>query len=240
MRRACFIAWVAVVGCSGQVVGTGGAGGTAGTTTGATTVGSTNSSSSSTSSASTSTGTGGTGPGGECSTAADCPPDGQCVELIPGGYRVCQFPVVSATTCSHPGLDDCCSDADCTGAGERCLPGPPVPSCGGIVPAPHNYCAKDQCTTNAQCNADEICAPAGALHNLVRSCIHAACLTPFCGLESLQPCAPIKSPCCQATQGLACAGACRTDADCPGGYCDLSTQDPTHSACKQGSPICPQ
>src|SRR5262245_45711630 len=46
---------------------------------------------------------------GRCSTNADCP-GGTCVELVPGGFRVCSTPPVAPQPCSDAGssLDQCC------------------------------------------------------------------------------------------------------------------------------------
>lgn len=229
---------LALAGCGSEVVsGTGGAGTTTSSQTGVTT----GSSSSATSSGSTvsSSSTGTFVQPGECKTNTDCPPDGQCVELFNGGYKVCQYPVPSATACSGSNLDQCCKDADCMGVGEHCLLSPVVAMCVGVQQEPHNVCAKDQCTTDTDCQPDEICAPPGALHQKIRTCLHAACKTTFCGQESLAPCVVLKSPCCDAPIGLVCGYGCTTDMDCPGGYCDVDPMNPTSTKCMTGSPACP-
>lgn len=179
-------------------------------------------------------GAGGEAALGDCETNADCPPDGSCIELTPGGYRVCQYPVVEATSCTTK-IDLCCNSLDCEGVGESCLVTPITPFCGGVQQQPHNECAADQCATDADCDTDEICAPAGTLGSQIRVCLTTACQG---GCAPGVPCAVIRNPCCGAPLGLFCASGCLTDADCPGGYCDVD-QETQESVCRDGAPLCP-
>lgn len=179
-------------------------------------------------------GAGGADVGGDCETNADCPPDGSCIELSPGSYRVCQYPIVEATSCPSK-LDICCSSLDCEGVGASCLLTPITAFCAGIKQQPHNECASDQCVSDDDCGQDQICAPAGTLGNQIRVCLTATCEGQCAGGV---PCAVIRNPCCGAALGLFCAPGCLTDADCPDGYCDVDpgTQE---SICVDGAPICP-
>ena len=222
--------------CSNDVTTTGSGGGTqTGSSTQAT------SATTATGSSSTSSGAGG-GAGqapGECKTNADCPPDGSCIELLLGGYRVCQYPVVEATSCTDPSSDQCCKTAEC-GVGEKCVFGPFPGSCGGAFQLPHNQCVKDACAGPADCQANEICAPAGTLANKVRVCIPAPCSSAQCptSQENIGWCVAVKNPCCEATLGLHCAKGCVTDIDCPGGYCDVDGNT-GFTVCTPGVPACP-
>ncbi|MBK8256655.1 MAG: hypothetical protein IPK82_28785 [Polyangiaceae bacterium] len=216
-------------GASVQTTGTGAGGGTGGVSTGGGTTGSTSSSTGT-------TGTGGFSPG-ECSTNADCP-GGECVPLEAGGFLVCKFPVEEATMCGDSGLDQCCTTADCKEPGTKCLKTPITPFCGGAQMLDHNQCAKDACDDASGCQADEICAPAGALGNKVRVCIKAGCHGTVCGQESLSQCGVYKESCCGVAVGLYCLSGCKTDADCPGGYCTLDGSS-NHTKCEPGAPPCP-
>src|SRR5262245_38212207 len=73
---------------------------------------------SSSTTASTSSANGGTGgglPNGDCSSDAECP-NGKCIELAPGGYKVCAHMPNEAKQCTMPTPpvpDQCCTSADC-------------------------------------------------------------------------------------------------------------------------------
>ncbi len=218
--------------CGGTVSTTGSGGATMSN-------GATTSSGTITASSSSSGAGGSANPPGECKQNSDCPPDGTCVELIAGGYRVCQFPTVEATVCTAQGQDECCSTADCTKPGDKCIFGPFPGSCGGALMLPRNQCVKDLCAAPADCKTDEICAPAGTLGSKVRVCLAAPCKQATCltSQENVGWCAAIKSPCCAAPLGVFCAKGCLTDVDCPNGYCDVDPQGLT--VCKPGGPICP-
>lgn len=174
---------------------------------------------------------------GDCDVDADCP-GGTCVALTPGGYRVCRTPPVEATTCGEPGIDQCCTSADCTTG--ACYLGPIVRSCGGAVRLPFNECASDMCADDGDCGTDQICAPAGTFapvaYCVAGSCHHDADCTAEAGGE----CVVARDPCCSIPTGLVCAYAsdgCRTSADCTMGYC---TNDGVRARCvNDGGPFCP-
>ncbi len=246
MKRSTLWILVAITGsssaCGNEVTttGTGSGGGTSTSDTSSTSTasagGATTTGSTTTSSTSTSTGSG--SPADECATDTDCPPDGTCIDLEPNGRKVCRFPIVEATQCDEPNLDGCCTTADCTGPGEKCVLTPVLPICAGIVQQPHNVCAADGCATDADCKGDEICAPAGTLGAKVAFCLHAQCHGTICGQESIADCAVIRDPCCGAPMGLYCAYGCLTNADCPDGYCSVDP-DTLQTKCYPGVAPCP-
>ena len=234
--RTCLAFTLVVAGCGSEVVtGTGGSGGSGGdgpsaatsTGTDATSTGSVGTSSGS--EASTSTGSGGSP--GDCATNDDCP-GGQCVEIVPGGFRVCVTLPPEATQCdpSHT-QDQCCTSADCAAqGGGRCYDSQSIPYCGGAFPAPQNVCFVDFCTEDSECfggtTGETICAPTGVAGFPGRSC-----LMTFCRADSdctAQPggiCAPVQEACCGLVAGLACVypDGCRSNADCATGGCVLDT-----------------
>jgi hypothetical protein len=176
---------------------------------------------------------------GDCLTNNDCMPNGKCVEVAPGGFRLCQFPVTEATMCMSP-QDECCTSATCT-MGAKCFAAPIVPICAGVVMQPRNQCASDECTTNGDCTNGGVCMPAGTFGNKVAACLAAKCTKDTdCTAKPGGKCGTVEDPCCHTTTGLYCiyAGNCRKDSDCaPGNYCgpDASGQP----VCQQGGPICP-
>ena len=174
---------------------------------------------------------------GDCETSADCGGD-PCVELTPGGYRVCQIDYPEASSCLDPSIDECCTTADC--AFGSCYATPIVPFCGGAEQQPFNVCVADQCADDAACGAGSICAPAGTLARKVRACAPASCkVNADCTAEPSGVCAPVVDPCCGYPAGLHCVypGGCRSNTDCPGGYCELGQDGATR--CMTGAPICP-
>jgi hypothetical protein len=176
---------------------------------------------------------------GDCTYDIDCP-GGACLEVTPGGFRVCQTPPMKATTCGSD-LDQCCTDKPCPN-NEPCYTGPLVPYCGGVPMEPHNQCATDQCAQDADCAPSQICVLAGTLGRLIRACVPAACkVDADCTALPGGLCAPVQSPCCGSVAGLYCvypaAGGCRRDADCsPNQYCDV---DGNQATCHEGAPVCP-
>jgi hypothetical protein len=187
----------------------------------------------------TSSGMGGSGVGsGDCDSDADCP-GSACVEVTPGGYRVCRVDAPEANQCTNPSLDECCSTVDC--ASGACHVTPVIPFCGGVMQEPHNVCVADQCADDDVCGAGMICVPAGTLGRKVRACAPAACkLDADCGAEQDGVCAPVTEPCCSFDAGLYCvypSDGCRSNADCPGGYCEITSEGRTQ--CAMGAPICP-
>lgn len=182
---------------------------------------------------------------GDCVADSDCP-GGACVEVTPGGFWVCAIPPIESTTCGST-LDQCCAGMPCPND-EVCVAGPLVPICVGVVMEPHNLCAVDQCSVDADCGPTQVCAPKGALGLQIRACVNAGCkVDADCGDKPGGICAPVQNSCCGSLAGLFCVypeNGCRTDADCPpdsthpSRYC--ATDDTTHTAsCKDGSPVCP-
>jgi hypothetical protein len=104
-------------------------------------------------------------------------------------------------------------------------------------------CAGDQCATGAECDdvGDGICAPVGTLGRKVRACAPASCLhDTVCNAEAGGICAPVQDACGNAPIGLFCVypnGGCRSNADCPAGYCVVEAEGFAH--CVDGSPVCP-
>jgi hypothetical protein len=252
MKMQALVVGVSVVTLAALGLGCGdsGTGGTGGT-------GASSSSASSMSTASTGTGTGtgtssagtgtststsSTGSGmnfGDCATNADCPPNGTCVEVAPGGFRLCQFPVAEATMCDSPN-DACCTSADCM-MPDKCYAGPLMPSCQGIQPAPKNVCASDTCLSSVDCEGKAACMPQGTVGNAVAGCLPAACLHDTdCVAHAGGICATVKEPCCGTVAGLFCVYptiSCRTSNDCPGGYCGFDMNN--EPVCMPGLPLCP-
>jgi len=264
MRSEAGVGWAAVLGltmalgglgaCGSEVKTTGG-GGSGATSTGGTTTTSTSTGGNTGGTSTTSTsGTGNTGavggsggsggsalPTGDCVGPQDCG-GAACVAITPGGWRSCADPPVEATQCQNPSWDQCCSTADCIGGTGICLVEPIVPFCGGAMPEPYNVCATDECTDDSACKGpgyDGICLPAPMLGRKVRSCLSVPChVNSDCTAEAGGYCAPVDDPCCYAPSGLYCVypSGCRTDADCPGGYCEPSSAG---AQCKPGGPVCP-
>ncbi len=174
---------------------------------------------------------------GDCRTNADCP-GGTCVELVPGGYRVCQTPPTLATGCDPARPEDqCCTSADC--AAGICVLGPAHRFCGGEVRNPFNECVLPECTSTADCH-DAVCAPAGTFAPMA-TCVAAACLHDTdCRDEAGGRCVVARDPCCGIPVGLVCSypsDGCRTDADCAVGYCQ-SVGGRTRCV-DDGGPFCP-
>lgn len=257
-----FLLALFVLGCGGGGValGTGGAGGAGTSSSSSSSSGATSTSSSSSStststsasssssatsasSASSSTSTSAGGDAGlplpgDCHADADCP-GGACVPVTPGGFTVCQVPPVKATVCSSP-LDQCCAALPCPG-NVPCYAGPLVPICAGVAMEPHNQCAVDQCTQDADCADGQLCAPAGTLGLEIRACLPAGCkLDADCNVSPGGACAPVAEPCCGTIAGLYCVypgGGCRKNADCPSNqYCQVTGDS---AACVPGGPLCP-
>ena len=203
----------------------------------------------------TGTGTGGGGPtnSGDCNGPADCP-NGECVAVVPGGWRTCTVNPVLVTMCegmgggggqgggggAPPSLDECCESDDCNDDG-KCVQTPVFAECGGPQMQPYNVCDNDQdeCNTSADCGGG-LCAPRGAFGNKSRKCYPLNCATDGdCTAEAGGICAPISEPCCDTVVGLFCVypNDCRNNADCAGmGFCQLSGQ---RASCAPGTPICP-
>jgi hypothetical protein len=243
---------LAVFSCSGNVVrgtdasGTGGAVTTTSSTTTSTITTSSSTTSSSTTTSSTTSSSTTTFPTGDCQTDADCN-GGQCVELTPGGYKVCAHIPPQATACTPSPLDECCTSADCKGGG-KCYAASVFPYCGGPAFQPQNVCVTDQCTDDASCNGDGgagkpmICTPAGTVGSPARSCLTAYCHTDAdCTARPGGACLLVHDPCCPYPDGLGCVypGGCVRSADCgQGTFCQLDRTTGT-GKCVAGFPMCP-
>lgn len=187
---------------------------------------------------------------GDCTTSAECN-GGTCVELTPGGYRVCVNPVSEATACQNPQneFDECCKSSDC--ASGKCYAFPATPYCGGAQPIEHNVCASNGCEEGVACTLDGggagACMPAGAFGYKVASCISVGCLKDTdCTKESGGRCALIDNPCCGSPIGLFCtypSNACAKQSDCPDGqHCGVSADPSTGedvAQCEPGLVPCP-
>jgi len=238
-RSSALVLALLLVACAGDSEGIGGSGGAGGAT-----------SSSSTSAAGGGGATGGGGEGGafeiptgDCVTSADCG-GAPCLELVPGGFDVCDATPQEVTECIGPKGDDdeCCDSSECAGA--TCYASGDLPYCGGAMPIPRNRCIGDECGADLDCAGgatDAICAPAGAFGQPGRACVQAYCRTNAdCTDEPNGYCAPILNPCCNSVLGLACVypSGCRRDSDCANGHCDLDTAT-GRGVCKTGGPACP-
>jgi len=182
---------------------------------------------------------------GRCAKDADCGPNGHCVELVTGGYRVCSYPPPAPQMCQNgqPSSDECCG-ATCMG-GEACTL---QTSCGGAFIEPYNVCAKDQCSANSDCGPTEICLPTGVGSPYSRTCMptsneclrHSDCNAAPDGICALIGTVGPASMCSPWTCGggtsttqvatdLRCiyAGGCADDADCPKGHCENTGGGPT-------------
>lgn len=185
-------------------------------------------------------GGGGTGKNsGDCDTDADCG-GGQCVEISPGGFRVCKATFEEAMNCVSMDFDQCCQTSDCD-PGFTCFPWPATPYCGGAAPIEHNECMKDQCTSDAECGGG-ICAPTGTMANKVRVCVQASCkLDTDCTAENGGICPVVYGSCCQEPVGLFCVypgNGCRKNSDCGPNEICLVKPDGT-ARCEVGEPLCP-
>jgi hypothetical protein len=221
--------------CGGNVVhgtgasGTGGAGGTGTTTTTGTTTSTTTVISR-----------------GDCTSDAQCG-NGQCVELTPGGYKVCTHFPPEATMCTGgtgPMVDQCCTSADCKNGG-KCYSTTNLPFCGGPAVQVYNMCVTDQCTDDASCTgsgANRICVPAGSVGSPARSCFTAYCHTDAeCTAQPGGACVVVRASCCNLPAGLGCVypGGCTKDEDCgQGNSCHLDAATGT-GKCAAGPAICP-
>lgn len=174
---------------------------------------------------------------GDCRSDADCP-EGTCVELTPGGYRVCRVTPVEATGCDAGRADACCDSGDC--AIGACYLGPIRAFCGGPLREPANECGAAECSTDADCADGTLCAPAGTF-GPVALCVTASCrVDADCNAEAGGHCVVVTEPCCGVRVGLLCtydSDGCRSDADCTSGYCGIELG---RSRCTAGGPICPR
>jgi hypothetical protein len=188
------------------------------------------------------TGAGGARNSGDCDTRADCGGTAPCVELAPGGYRVCALPVPAATSCSVP-AGTCCKSSDCNSGNPngKCVLGPDQRVCSGLTAVPANVCVTDECQTASDCSGGAtICAPPGTLGNKAARCFSGGCVFDRdCTQASGGICAPVVGSCCSAVIGLYCVypDGCRRDSDCgTGQHCSIQGNRTT---CVAGLVACP-
>jgi hypothetical protein len=216
-----------------EVADTTGAGGATGATTSKSGAASTSSS-------------GGPTEDGDCNSDADCP-GGKCVELTPGGWKVCSFIPPEATACTTPPPmqpEACCTSADCPGG--KCYANVVLGYCGGPAMPPANDCIPDGCTNDDACIHDNpdpwICIPAGVYGDPATQCFPAFCKTNAdCVAAPGGVCRPVMNACCGTSLGLACVypGGCSTATDCgEDAHCEIDTAKGT-SKCVPGATICP-
>jgi len=182
-------------------------------------------------------GTAGTGGSGRqpfvarprCSTDAECTVGvaTACRRFGKDGPGRCLGPVQSLTECvggagSNLPKQDCCSSADC-GAG-RCVQLVTSPIACSLTAGfdIRNRCVVDECASDAECAAGEVCAPEGFL--AARACMPALCASDAdCTAEPGGVCAVLALGCCRsvayASRGtqLACvypSDGCELDTDC--------------------------
>ncbi len=157
---------------------------------------------------------------GDCASDKSCV-EGHCVELSPGGYRVCAPGTIEVTSCANPDDqppdNECCDASDCPSG--SCVEGPLTKSCGGPRILPYNVCAEDECASSADCAGlpNGVCFPAGAYGHPVATCVAGSCQKDSdCNEEPGGACVLVSEDCC-GTRSLACVypGGCRTLADCP-------------------------
>ncbi|HEX7604338.1 MAG TPA: hypothetical protein VF316_22120, partial [Polyangiaceae bacterium] len=203
------------------------------------------SSGSTSSSGSSGTSSSGTVSGGDCATDADCN-GGTCIELAPGGYKVCSKMPPEATMCQPPGppvMDQCCTSSDCKVG--KCYASTSLPYCGGPAMPLYNMFVADACATDKDCASNggppQLCAPAGAWGIPARFCALAFCHTSAdCGAKAGGVCEPVANSCCSMPSGLACVypGGCNKDQDCgQNAHCAIGSQG--EAACKPGDVGCP-
>ncbi len=262
MRILAWLVCGALIGCGGSSTsdGAGGASGSGGSGTGAV-AGTGGSGAGGGTGASGGTGatgaTGGTGAsGGSGKNSGDCDDDtdcagGKCVELTPGGYRVCVSPVDEATACQNQslGVDECCNSSECTTG--KCYAFPATPQCFGPQPIDHNVCALDGCELGKLCpvgnEGQGVCMPGGAYGYKVSGCVGGGCEKDTdCTGEPGAICAPIEDACCSAPTGFFCvypSDGCRKQSDCgQNEYCGTdydATKGEWMAHCKPGPVGCP-
>lgn len=176
---------------------------------------------------------------GDCRLdGADCHNGARCVEVTPGGYRVCAVKFPEATSCAMPG--QCCQTSDCQN-GAICYPEPLAPVC-GPVSVSGNVCSSGTCTSDSTCGANSICAPAGTFDRKVRMCVPAGCLRDVdCKDAPGGICAPVSGGCCDLPIGLYCVypgSGCRDNSDCSAGNCAVDPKG--FSFCSASPLLCPQ
>jgi hypothetical protein len=175
---------------------------------------------------------------GECQVSTDCTltnsGEPHCVEIVPGGYRICVYQAPVVTTPSMNPTDQCDGMRPC--ASGACYQGLEFPSgqCGLGGASVQNLCRSDSCSSDADCS-DGICGPRGLVSDdnvsggYVRQCFHADCrANADCTAHPQGVCAVVAGY-CPSTLGfrryhpaqLACVypDGCFSNSDCKHGSC---------------------
>lgn len=167
-------------------------------------------------------------PRSSCRVDADCG-DGRCgaVPDDPGTPCHCidSDPTPERGSCDPALQGECCEDTDCPGA-QRCqrmILGPQNEYCGGARPPEDNVCRGDMCQADVDCDAGQVCIPAGAFGFVFNTCRGAGCRSDAdCDARPGGECRPYFTPCLSGAFGCSYADdPCRTDADCPPGLGDV-------------------
>lgn len=175
---------------------------------------------------------------GTCVTSADCADaTWECVSIPvndAAGYHTCQAPTTAEPGCGTiEDPDTCCLHTDCNQADPSavCVTGP-IFYCGGAAPPIANACLADECVTNAECGADDVCVPARVLGEPVARCVTTRCqFDADCSAGARGECTPFFNPCNSRFIGFSCTyddSACRSNEDCDQGnaqYCAPGTGD---------------
>ena len=152
-----------------------------------------------------------------CGSDEDCPSGKACVEVIAGGFSVCEQDPKYEAPFGCEVTDDCCDDLACPGG--RCVRSMDVDYCTDYVVEPRNRCV-DDCTGHDECEPingePSFCLPPNLYGALGRSCVSAFCWSDAdCTAEPGGVCAVIESGCfgkCSPTIGCVYPGpsACVT------------------------------
>ena len=178
---------------------------------------------------------------GDCNSSDECP-GSTCVEVSPGGFRVCKQIFEEALFCQDEisGTDECCSTIDCQEG--ACFDSQQAqPICAGVPPLARNVCGVDDCDADADCGAGFLCTQPGTFDSALRHCVAVSCTQDRdCKDERDGSCAPIEEGCCGLTVTLACtypSDGCRSDGDC--GAERICEIEAGRARCVAGQRACP-
>jgi hypothetical protein len=177
-----------------------------------------------------------------CTTDDDCElAEESCVRFGEDGPTACHIGPLEPMACMPNVPQDCCDDADCGDArciGEVTSPVECSPSAGFDF---RNRCLSDGCTSDADCQSTDVCAPEG--FGNTRECIFALCRTDAdCTAEPGGACVVLNGGCCISAIGggasrptqLACtypSDGCQLDTDCDEGRWCSTTSTPGRARC---------
>ena len=160
----------------------------------------------------------------ECDTDDECP-DSRCIEIRPGGFRVCEQRWPHATECSSDD-DECCSDEDCPRELPQCYHVSDLPPARLAGDPTGNICIGDGCQSDDDCAGmaqactdggcvDVVkCVPAGTIGWPLGTCIPVDCDTDS-DCSNGYVCAPVEGACGGAPNVMCVAPrGCRRNADC--------------------------